>query len=53
MKPAQINHWGMEKNLSDFGDLDLVFMVTGGQRMLRNALSLSYLLKGLIDYGQT
>ena len=39
MKPAQINHWEMEKNLSAFGDLDLIFKDTGGQRMLKNASS--------------
>ena len=26
-------------NWSDFGDLDLIFKVTGGQKMLKNALS--------------
>ena len=37
MEPAQINHWEMEKNLSAFGDLDLIFKDTGGRRMLKNA----------------
>ena len=36
-KSAQINHWEMEKNCSDFGHLDLIFNVTGGQRMFKNA----------------
>ena len=37
MGPAQINHWKMEKNCSDFGDLYSIFMVTGDQRMLKMA----------------
>ena len=40
---------GSGKNLSDFGDLDHMFKVTGGQRMLKNTLSTLYLLEGLID----
>ena len=31
---AQINHWEMEKYWSDFVYIDLIFKVTGGQRML-------------------
>ena len=29
----------MQKKLLDFGDLDPIFKVKGGQRMLKNALS--------------
>ena len=39
-----------KNNWSDFGNLDLIFKVTGGQRMLKNALSSSSLCKGLIDW---
>ena len=41
------------KNLLDFGDLDLIFKITRSQRMLKHAWSSLYLLKGLIDQGQT
>ena len=37
-KPAQIHHLEMQKNGLDFGDLDLIFNVTGGQRMLKKCL---------------
>ena len=33
--PAKINYLNMEKNWSDFGDMDLIFMDTVGQRMLQ------------------
>ena len=36
---VEINHCDMEKNWSDFGDLELVFKVTGDQRTLKIALS--------------
>ena len=38
------------KNLLDFGDLDLIFKVTGGQRMMKNSLSAPYLLKEIMDF---
>ena len=46
---AHINHWGMGKNWPDFGDLDLIFNVRGGQSMLK--MHSAYFLKGLIGYG--
>ena len=42
----------MDKNWLDFGDLDPIFKVTEGQRMLKNALSALYLLKGWMDFNQ-
>ena len=36
----------MQKKLFDFGDLDPIFKVTGGQKMLNNALSVPCLLNG-------
>ena len=41
----------MQKNLLDFGDLDLIF--TGDQKMLIIALSALYLLKESMDFNQT
>ena len=35
----------MEKNWLDFGDLDPIFKVTGGLRLLENGLSAPYLMK--------
>ena len=35
---SQIVQWEMEKNISNFGDLGLRLKITGGQRMLKNAL---------------
>ena len=34
----------MEKNLLDFGDLDPIFKVTGGLRLLENGLSAPFFL---------
>ena len=42
----------MEKKRSDFGDLDPIFKLTGGQRKLENALCAPYLLKGWMDFKQ-
>ena len=50
-KPTLINYWEMEKKWSAYGDFDLIFKVIESQRMLKNALSQSCVLKGLIDYG--
>ena len=52
-KLVQIYHWEMQKNWIDFGDLDLIFKVAGGQRMLIYALSPVYLLNGWMDFNQT
>ena len=35
-KLTQINHWEEEKCWLDFGDLDIIFKVTGGLRLLEN-----------------
>ena len=43
----------MEKNWSDIGDLDLIFKVTGGQKMLKNALPSLHLLNGWMDFNET
>ena len=40
----------MEKNWLDFEDLDLIFKVTLGLRLLENGLSALYLLKEWIDF---
>ena len=42
----------MEKNWLDFGDLDPIFKVTGGLRLLENSLSAPYLLNELLDFDQ-
>ena len=42
--------YDMEKILLDFGDLDPIFKVTLGLRLLENGLSALYLLKELIDF---
>ena len=52
-KLTQIYHWVGEKCWLDFGDLDPIFKVTGGLRLLENDLSTSYLLKEWIDFNQT
>ena len=41
---------GVSISLCDFGDLGLLFKVTGGQRMLENALSALCLLQGWMDF---
>ena len=43
-KLTQIYHLEGEKCRLDFGDLDLIFKVTGGLRLLENGLSAPYLL---------
>ena len=43
----------MEKNWSDFSDLDLIFKVTQGLRLLENGLSAPHLMKELMDFDQT
>ena len=43
----------MEKNLIGFGDLDLIFKVTQGLRLLKNGLSAPYLMKEWMDFDQT
>ena len=45
--------FGGETCWLDFGDLDPIFKVTGGLRLLENGLSASYLLKEWIDFNQT
>ena len=39
--------------MADFTGLDPILKVTGGQRMLKNALSALYLLKGWMDFNKT
>ena len=43
----------MEKNLFDFGDLDPIFKVTQGLRLLENGLSAPYLMKEWMYFDQT
>ena len=43
----------MEKNWLDFGDLDPIFKVTQGLRLLKNGLSAPYLMKEWMDFDQT
>ena len=43
-KFTQIYHWEGEKCWLDFGDLDPIFKVTEGLRLLENGLSAPYLL---------
>ena len=52
-KLTQIYHWEGEKCWLDFGDLDPIFKVTLGLRLLENGLSAAYLLKEWIDFNQT
>ena len=40
----------MEKNWVDFGDLDTIFKVTLGLRLLENGLSALYPLKEWMDF---
>ena len=42
----------MEKNI-DFGDLDPIFKVTQGLRLLEDGLSAPYLMKEWMDFNQT
>ena len=43
----------MEKNWLDFGDLDPIFKVTQGLRLLKNGLSAPYLMMEWMDFDQT
>ena len=43
----------IEKNLLDFGDLDPIFKVTQGLRLLENGLSAPCLMKEWMDFDQT
>ena len=52
-KLAQPNCWGMENNLVYFGDLDPIFKVAGGLRLLDNGLSARYLLNEWTGLDQT
>ena len=45
--------WDMEKNWLDFDDLDPIFKVTGGLRLLENGLSATYLMMECMDFDQT
>ena len=42
-----------EKNSLDFGDLDPIFKVTQGLRLLENYLSATCLMKEWVDFDQT
>ena len=42
--------WEMQKNLQDFGDLDPILKVKGGQRMMKNVLSATHLLNGWMNF---
>ena len=44
-KFTQLYHWEGKKCCLDFGDLDPIFKVTGGLRLLEKSLSTPYLLK--------
>ena len=52
-KFTQIYHWVGEKRCLDFGDLDSIFKVTGGLKLLENSLSAFCLLKEWMDFDQT
>ena len=43
----------MEKNCLDFGDLDPIFEVTQEHRLLKDGLSVPYLMKEWMDFDQT
>ena len=43
----------MEKNWLDFGDLDSIFKVTLGLRLLENGLSALYLIEEWMNFDQT
>ena len=43
----------MKKNWLDFGDLDPIFKVTGGLRLLENGFSVPYLQNEGMDFDQT
>ena len=44
---AQINHWEVEENCSNFGDPDLIFKIRGGQRRLKKCLVLIIYPEGI------
>ena len=52
-KLAHLYCCDMEKNWLDFGDLDPIFKVTQGLRLLKNGLSAPYLMKEWMDFDQT
>ena len=52
IKLAQPNFCGMENNLFYFGDLDPIFKVAGGLRLLDNGLSARYLLNEWMEFDQ-
>ena len=52
-KLAQLYCWDIQKNWLDFGDLDPIFKVTWGLRLLENGSSAPYLLKEWMDFDQT
>ena len=43
----------MKKNWLDFGDLDSIFKVTGGLRLLENGFSAPYLQNEWLDFDET
>ena len=43
----------MEKNWLDFGDLNPIYKVTQGLRLLKNGLSAPYLMKEWMDFDLT
>ena len=52
-KLAWIYHWDELKSWLDFGDLDLIFKVTGGLKYMKISLKLIYLLNPCHDFYQT
>ena len=38
IEPVQINYWEIERNRSDFGDLDLIFKVTKKSKNVEKCL---------------
>ena len=51
-KLVQLYCWDRDKNWLDFGDLDHIFKVTGGLRLLEIGLSVPYLMKEWVDFDQ-
>ena len=52
-KLAQLYCCDMKKNSLDFGDLDSIFKVTVGLRLLENGFSAPYLQNEWMDFDQT
>ena len=52
-KLVQLYCCNMKKNWLDFGDLDHIFKVAQGFRLLENGLSAPYLMKVWMDFDQT